>query len=261
MDSPQALDALIEHVSASGKPVSLGWDEVQQWQGGVLERLLEVGLLATGVKTQSLVCEGCEQRCFMPVYQTDDGQRAFIVCDDPDKQEQMGRIQVPLERLEQWQGSARQFAGVVTGLLGFEAKPVYRKASVSYALGMLKSNSGRRWVSLMAQPLALNINNHLVPLNELLYFDGEALMVDKPRIDELLDSVPKDTGKTYTPDVSQREARKLATQAMYQDWHDAYLVLKQKHPDKPDTWYSKQISKLGIAQGKDSETIRKKMKP
>lgn len=260
MDNNQALTALIEHVSASDEPVSLGWDELQQWQNGVLARFLMAGLLSQDVKAQSLVCSGCEQYCFMPVYQTDDEQRAFIVCDDPDKQDQMGRVQVPLERLQQWQASARQFAGVIAGLLAFEPKPVYQKTSACYALGMLHSDGGRRWVSLMVQPLVLEINRHAAPLNELLYFDGEALVIDERRIDELLNSVPSDTGKAYIPDVSKREARKLATQAMYQDWHDEYLSLKQKRPHKTDTWYSMQIAKLGIAQGKDSETIRKNMK-
>lgn len=260
MDNSQALTALIGHVGASDKPVGLGWDEAQQWQGGVLERFLVVGLLTKDVKAQSLVCTGCEQHCFMPVYQTDDEQRAFIVCDDPDKQAQMGRVKVPLERLQQWQTSARQFAGVIAGLLGFESKPVYQEASAIYRLGMLKSDGGRRWVSLTVHPLALEINRHAVPLSELLYFDAEELVIDSPRIDELLNSDPSNTGKTYTPDVSKREASKLATQAMYQDWNDEYFKLKIKHSIKSDTWCSVQISKLDIAQGKDSETIRKNMK-
>lgn len=259
-DNNKALSTLIEHVNASDKPVSLGWDEVQQWQDGVLKRFLAAGLLAKDVKAQSLGCTACEQHCFMPVYQTDDGQRAFIVCDDPEKQEQMGRVQVALERLQQWQASGRQFAWVIAGLLGFESKPVHQKASANYRLGMLKSEGGRRWVSLTAHPLALEINRHTVPLNDLLYFDGVELAIDQPRIDELLNSALCDSGKTYTPDVSKQEARKLATQAMHQDWHDEYLALKQKHPHRPDTWLSMKIAKLDIAQGKDSETIRKNMK-
>jgi len=142
INSSQALTTLIEHVNASVKPVSLAWDEVQLWQEGVLVCLLAVGLLTKDVKAGSLICTGCEQHCFMPVYQTDDGQRAFIVCDDPDQQEQMGRVQVRLEWLQQWQASARQIAVVIVGLLGFEPKPVFQKDSASYRLGMLKSSGG-----------------------------------------------------------------------------------------------------------------------
>lgn len=130
---------------------------------------------------------------------------------------------------------------------------------MSYRLGMLKSKGGRRWVSLAVQPLVLVINGDKALLNELLYFEGDELVIDEARIDGLLNSPPSDSAKVYTPDVSTREARKLATQTMHQNWHDAYLALKAKHPNKTNTWYSMQISKLSIAQGKDSETIRKNM--
>ncbi|MDB4222361.1 hypothetical protein N9850_01210 [Granulosicoccus sp.] len=260
LDHSQALVALIAHVNASDKPVSLSWDEVQQWQDGVLAQFLAIGFLSTDVKAQSLVCMGCQQQCFMPVYQTDDGRRAFIVCDDPDMQTQMGRVKVPLERLQQWHASARQFAGVVAGLLGFDTKQEFQKTAASYRLGMLNSEGGRRWVSISVQPLGVEINRRSVPLTDLLYYSEDVLVLDQPRIDELLNSITSDSRKPYTPIVSKRETRKLTTQAMYQDWHDEYLSLQRKHPHKSNTWYSLQISKLPIAQGKDSETIRKNMK-
>lgn len=100
MDNSEALTALIAHVSATDKPANLAWDEVERWQAGVLERFIIAGLLSKSVDAQSLMCAGCEQHCFMPVYLTDDAQRAFIVCDDADKQYQMGRIRVPLARLQ-----------------------------------------------------------------------------------------------------------------------------------------------------------------
>jgi hypothetical protein len=251
---------MIAHVNVSNQPVSLGWDEVQQWQDGVLAHLLAAGLLRKEVKAQSLMCMGCEQQCFMPVYLTDDGQRAFIVCDDPDKQAHMGRVNVPLVRLQQWQTSTRQFAGVVADMLGLDANPEYQEASASYRLGMLKSEGGRRWVSISVQLLVVEINRQAVPLADLLYFSDDVLVMDQPRIDELLNVIPSDTGKAYMPDATKREARKLATQARYRNWHDEYLLLQRKHPGKSDTWYSLQISKLPIAQGKGSETIRKNMK-
>ncbi|MCU7841661.1 MAG: hypothetical protein KZQ94_20080 [Candidatus Thiodiazotropha sp. (ex Troendleina suluensis)] len=260
LDLNQALTALMAHVDASDAPVSLGLDELQKWRQGVLEAFLGLGLLVKDVKAKSLVCSGCEQQCFIPVYLTDDEQRAFIVCDDPDRQSQMGRVTIPLARLQQWQASTRQFAEVVAGLLGFDTKPDFHKASASYRLGMLKSKGGRRWVSITVQPLAVEINRQTVPLADLLYFSGESLELDQPRIDELINAIPSDAGKAYTPDTSKREARKLATQAMYQNWNDEYLSLQLKHPGKSDTWYSLQIAKLHIAQGKDSETIRKNMK-
>ncbi len=46
MDNSQALTALFEYVNASDKPVNIGWDEVQQWQNGVLKRFITAGLLS-----------------------------------------------------------------------------------------------------------------------------------------------------------------------------------------------------------------------
>lgn len=260
MDSHQALTALIDRLNYAGKPVCFCFDELQAWQQGLLVGFIKAGLLAKDVTAQSLTCSGCEQHCFMPVVHAEDQQRAFIVCDDPDQQDHMGRIAVSLDRLQQWQTSAKQMAALIARLLGGATKPSYQQQSASYALGMLKSDSGRRVVSLTVQPLALVINQQPVALDELLYFDGDALVIDQPRIDALLNSPPNATGKAYTPDTSKQEARKLATQAIYQDWNDEYLKLKQQHPAKSDSWCSQQIAKLPVAKGKNPETIRKNMK-
>lgn len=260
MDYNQALTEVIAHVDASDKPVSFAWDELQLWGEGILEGFVAVGLLSKDVNASSLQCSGCEYHCFMDVLLADDGsERAFIVCDHAEMQSQMGRINVPPERLQQWQTSAKQLAGLLSNLLGFDTKPEYGKQTASFKLGMLKGNEGRRWVVLQAQSLKLEINRHTIPLGDILYFDDE-LLIDMARIDELLNATPKDTGKAYSPSVSKQEARKLATQAMYQDWNDEYLRLKKNQPDKSDSWCSMKIAKLPIANGKDSETIRKNMK-
>ena len=255
----QVLTALIAHINASGKPIHIGWDEVAQWQIDSLALLLGAGLLAKSNHAQSLECQGCEHRCFMPEERTDDKQRAFIVCDHPDMQSQMGRIAVPLPRLKQWKTSPKHFAKVIAHLLGFEGIANDKKEVGIYELGMLKSDTGRRWVSLAVSPLSIVINQHTTPVGDLLYIDNNELAIDHVRIDELLNN-PTRNAKNYTPNTDKQEDRRLATQAMHQDWKDAYIYSVKKHPKKTDTWHSKQIAKLPIAQGKSSETIRRKMK-
>lgn len=261
MDCSAALAALIAHTEASDGPVNIGSTEVQQWDHGVLDQFLETGLLTPTINANSLECPGCEHHCAMPVLLTDDGsERAFIICDHNEMQSQMGRISVSKQNLKQWKSSAHQFSDVVSKFLEFKTKPEYKKDSAIYRLGMLQSTSGRRWVSLHTKPLQIEINSHTAPLSELLYFDNLSLRFDMPRIEELLQSPSVQKGKTYQPDTSKREARRLATQAMHQDWKDAYLELKGTYPTKPNDWISKQIAKKDIAQGRDSETIRKNMK-
>jgi hypothetical protein len=64
----------------------------------------------------------------------------------------------------------------------------------------------------------------------------------------------------YTPSKARIEARKLDTQAMYASWQKAYRASREKRPDMGDVWYSQQIAKTDIANGRDAETIRKRMK-
>lgn len=259
MDNNRALSALIEHIDASEKPAYLGWDEVLQWQEGVLDNLVASGLLAKGNNAQSLQCAGCEHHCFMDVVLSDDSERAFIACDHSEMQSQMGRVAVPLVRLQQWQSSARKWAEVVAGLLGIESKPDHEKNNSTYRLGMLKSTKGRRWVSLNSKPLTLEINQYTVPLAELLYFEGNNLFIDQARVNDLLNSAAT-VDKSYRPDASKREARKLKTQAMYQEWRDEWASLRLKNSNKSKKWYSRQIEKLPTAQGNSAESIRKQLK-
>jgi len=97
-------------------------------------------------------------------------------------------------------------------------------------------------------------------VNELLYVDGGELAIDRLRIDELVDAKPMSVGKAYAPSTDRLEARKLSTQAKYQDWQDAYLLLKTKHPTKSKSWIAGRIARMPVAQGSDSETIRKHLK-
>lgn len=260
MNITQALMVLITHVDASDKPLLMGWDEVSQWPEGLLKQFIKLGLVEKDVSAKSLTCVGCEHHCTMAVLLTEDAKRAFIVCDHSDMQDQMGRIQVPLERLQQWRASTSQFASVFAAMLGLDAKPSFNKETTSYKLGMLKSEGGRRWASLLTRPLRLEIAGHFVALGDMLFFDGGELVLDISRIQSILSSSPANVGKAYAPNTNKQEARKAATQAMYQNWRDEYQSLLLKYPDKTDDWYSKKIAKLPIGNNKQPETIRKHMK-
>jgi hypothetical protein len=48
---------------------------------------------------------------------------------------------------------------------------------------------------------------------------------------------------------------------MYERWRKAYRDLKKKHGRKmSDVWYSRQLAKRDIADGRSADTIRKHMK-
>jgi hypothetical protein len=257
------LLALLAHLRAENKAITISWDTVQQWPEGVLNKFLRLGLLNPAPAAQSIECNGCDKHCFMEVVTLphDDPAltRAFIVCDDAEMQSQMGRVKVPLVRLQQWQGSAKQLAKVIAELLGLTDKIAFSANQAVIKLGMLKAEKGRRWVTLNGSDLSLEINQHTVPVDEVLYFENQQLVIDQNKINDLLNSESLSKGKKYTPSITKREAGKLETQAMYQDWKDEYLRLNEQHPNKGHKWFAFEISKMDIAKGRDAETIRKNM--
>ena len=256
------LDILVR-LRAENKPIVMGWDAVQHWSDNILDCFLQFGLLSRASSAQSIGCISCENHCFMDVITLphDDPalSRAFIVCDDAEMQSQIGRVQIPLVRLQQWQSSVKQLARVIADLLGFKDKIEFSANQSTIKLGMLKSAKGRRWVSLNCADLSLVINQHAVPIEDVLYFENEQLFIDHDCIDDLLNRPPLQQGKTYTAATNKRDARKLETLAMHQDWKDEYLKIKKSHPNKSKAWCSTQLAKMDIAKGKDSETIRKNM--
>ena len=257
------LVELLAHLRAENKPIVVDWDSVQQWSDGALTTFLQLGLLVPASAAQSIECHACDNQCFMDVITIvnadPDLTRAFIVCDDADMQSQMGRVKIPLVRLQQWQGSVKQLSQVIADLLGLKDKITFTANQAVIKLGMLKAEKGRRWVTLNCSDLSLEINQRAIPIDELLYFDDQQLVIDQHCINDLLNSESLNSGKKYTPSTTQRETRKLGTQTMYQDWNDAYLRLKKQNPNKTNTWYATQISKMDIAKGRDVGTIRKNM--
>ena len=144
MNANDALGTLIAHVDTSDKAIHLNWHETQQWEKGTVESFLELGLLTQGTNAMVIECQGCDNRCFEDVILVgeDEKQRAFVACSDPDMQSQVGRVQVALEELQQWQSSAKMLANVIAGLLGIHAEVKYQVQAAYYKLGMLKGEGG-----------------------------------------------------------------------------------------------------------------------
>ena len=258
------LGAVIDQLNATGSVAYIGWRTAQDWPVRALDTLIKVGLLVTAPAAKSLQCDGCENQCFMDVIvlanEANSGKRVFIVCDHPNMQSQMGRMAVPLEQLQQWKTNPGQFAGVISRLLRLDNKHAHSANESIFKLGMIKGDKGRRWVSLITNPLRLEVNGYNTPLDEILYFDGDSLQIDQPGIEDCMNRVSAKESKSYVTSTDKREAGKLKTLAMYQDWRDEYQRLLKIKPGMGDIWYSKQIKKMDIAQGRSAGRIRKMMK-
>lgn len=95
------------------------------------------------------------------------------------------------------------------------------------------------------------------------YFVEIDMYVDTSKRDEERENKTKSSEPTQRRSgqtITQREAGKLHTKRQHKAWQKAYTESKKKQPGMSDVWYSRQIAKLDIANGRAADTIRKNMK-
>jgi hypothetical protein len=260
--TPQAaLIELLARVGAeNGAAVLVSNEELSQWPAAAVAAMKSQRLLRRAQPSSSAICPGCERACVMPVHSLSWSSRAaasFIVCD---KRSDINRVAVFAERLKQWRCDADAVCGFIAASLGLRRSDQHPADAGLLNIGI--ASGDKRSQMLCLQPkgdLALVAANNAVPLAELIgYRDGE-YSVDGDMIRQVVDSATT-ADPRYTPSNARREARKLDTQAMYEDWRKAYRDLKKQRRNMSGVWYSKQIAKQDIAAGRSAETIRKHMK-
>jgi hypothetical protein len=261
MSLDEAFQELLNYLSGQ-KDYTIAWEQARHWPEGLLDALLKASLLKQATPATTVECTGCYEHCFMPVHvlPVHNGQpgRAFIACD---RRDDMGRVKIPFERLQQWQLSQVQLARWLSLELGFKTKPVGDNSSRVFKLGSLQGKKRLGVLELdFADGVLLKAAGHSLPLFEAIAFDSDLPKVDRNTVLSMVDLQPSpEPSERYQPSIARREARKLDTQAMYKSWQKEYRKLKRTKPNKSDVWYSQQIAKMEIALGRDTETIRKQM--
>jgi len=155
---------------------------------------------------------------------------------------------------------AEAVGAFVAQSLGMRSDSQRKTDAGLWELGLVTGKKRSQMVCLRAsEALELVAGQNAVPLAELVRFGAEGYSVDSEAIRQLVDAASMGDPR-YTPSNARREIRKLETQSLYASWRKEYRALKQRRPGMSDVWYSQQISKMDIAEGKSAETIRKHMK-
>jgi len=254
MTLADVISELLQRLTAE-KECVLGWEQVRHWPDGTVDFLVTVGLLKATHPAMEIECNGCVEQCLMPVEVRP--TLAFVVCGDA----AIGRIKIPLERLRQWQLSRDGLAKWLTGELGIKDKPELDKTTGVYTIGNFKGSKRIGRLALgFVDSVVLRIAGHELPLVEMLAVSVGTLSVDRAAVMNVVDMPPVvQKEPRYKPSDARREVRKLETAAMYKQWQSEYRKLKKANPGKSDSWIAGKIAKMEIAQGRDSETIRKNM--
>ena len=168
----------------------------------------------------------------------------------------MGRTQVNMQDLNQWQVSERQIAQIVANLYGHSKAPIQKNGL--WQIGLIQGkHAGMLLLDFHANDgVQCVINNERVSLVEVMTSDGNDFMFDMVRIQKMATAGVQAVGKFSL----QREVGKSKTQLQYEAWQKNYKEIKSKNPTQSDVWIAQKIEKSDVANGRDWQTIKKHMK-
>lgn len=257
-----ALVELLARVGArQGAAVLLSHHELNQWPDAAVAAMKTQRLLVKAKPASSVICPGCERDCVMPVQTRIHPSRGAVSFIDCDKRNDISRVLVPVDRLEQWRCTAELVCAFVATSLELRQSDKHPPASAEFLeIGMAAGNSRTQMLSLqMGGELMLGAGGNKLPLADVIEYRHGAYFLGGARVRQLIDAATTADNR-YTPTNAKRDARKLETQAKYRDWQKEYRTLTKKRPNMSDTWYAQQIAKLPIAKGRSAATIKKNMR-
>ena len=261
MTPKAALIELLGRVGARlGESVTVSTEELSQWSTEAVAALKLQGLLLKARPAKSVVCPGCEQECSMPVHTVTRPNAtvatSFVVCD---KRSDTNRVPVPAARLALWRCDAQAVCGFVVASLGLVRTTVLPSEDGLLPIGMARGDKRTQMLCLRLHGhLALVVGADAMPLADVISFENGSFTLDHAVIHQMVDAATT-ADPRHTPSTAKREAGKIDTHAMYATWRKEYRALKKRRPNMSDVWYSKEIAKKTIAQGRDASTIKKNM--
>jgi hypothetical protein len=260
MTPEAALIELLGRVGARlGESVTVSTEELSQWPAAAVSALKSQGLLLKARPAKSVICDGCEQDCSMPVQtvtRANGSVTSFVVCD---KRSDTNRVPIPAARLALWRSDAQAVCGFVASSLSLQPSTVQATEAGLLPIGMARGKNRTQMLCLRIHGhLALVVGTNAMPLADVVGFEDCNFTVDQTVIRQMVDAATT-ADPRHTPSTAKREAGKLNTQTRYASWQKAYKALRKKRPNESDVWYSQQIAKTPIAQGRDASTIKKNM--
>lgn len=181
MTPQDALIELLDRVGASGgAALHLTTDELSRWPSQAVQSMQAARLLSKARPAASVVCPGCERECFMPVHVVaaeDRPAAIFVVCD---KRDDINRVPVLRECVEQWQASGNAVADLLAGLLELRRPDRDVPQTGRWDVGLLKGAKLSAHLVLVAgDELVLTVAGHSIPLVDVLGFSSAEFKVDR----------------------------------------------------------------------------------
>lgn len=182
------LCEIFERLSAEdGLTINISEYELNQWPLNLITSLKECGVLKKTQPASSVICQGCEFECLMPVHvltDTNQSPKVFIVCD---KRNDINRVPVALSFLEQWQVSGDSIADLIAKLLEIKRANYNGSDKSRWEIGLFKGTKLSSHLILISDgQLKLSLAGHSLPLLQLLTFDKSKFIIDKKLLNRLV---------------------------------------------------------------------------
>lgn len=189
--TPQAtLIELLGRVGAlNGAAVMISTEEWNQWPATAVSALKSQGLLLKAPPAKSVVCNGCEQECSMPVHavtRINVPATSFVVCD---KRSDINRVPVTAARLTQWRCDAQTMCGFIAASLGMTQTTVQPSEDGLLPIGMVRGDKRSQMLCLRVQGnLALVVDASAMPLADVTGFENGRFTLDGAVIRQWVDA-------------------------------------------------------------------------
>ena len=190
MSPADALSAVLDRVAAADGDVALFSErELADWPSAALAIMKAEDLLIKGAPAHTVVCPGCEEQCTVPVESdaTPSGVlRAFVVCD---KRDDVARVAIARDLLEQWTCSPERVADVLARLLSIR-RSISDSTAQRWDVGLLKgTKQNGAYVALgIDRELQLTIAGHVLAVTEVLELDDEGLRIERRALQRCVDN-------------------------------------------------------------------------
>lgn len=190
MSPHDVLCVLLERLGANdGSALLISEHELTRWPAAAVAALKSQRMLVKVSPASSVVCPGCEGECVMPVHVLNypTGRAAFVVCG---RRNDVCRVPVASNQLEQWQTSANLIADLLARLLGLRRPRASDTAdSARWEVGLFKGRQHSGHLVLLADggSLKLTLAGHSAMLGDLLFLEGQGFEVDRRALTRLVD--------------------------------------------------------------------------
>lgn len=209
MNQVDVLPAVLDRLAAAAGEMALFSErDLAEWPATALARLKADRLLVKGPPADTLTCPGCEEDCLMPVEiaTTAGGTlRAFVVCD---KRDDVARVAIARDLLEQWTCSPERVADVLARLLSIRRSGSDATAR-RWDVGVLKGAKGSAHVVLgIENELRLTIAGHSLPVADVLELGDKGLTIERRALLRCVDNPVAAAGGQESAEQRRERLRK-----------------------------------------------------